>query len=183
MIGYIEPAKLGITGILLGLILLLFGRKLFWFLIAAVGFYVGLLFATRYLDIGDDWHGILIGFCCGAAGVLILYAIQKIALSILGFLTGVFLTFNLIEHFHFTFHWWLLVIGGIIGVIIAASFFQLALIVLSSLFGSFMVVREMPSESSVRSIIYILLAAMGFIVQYSMMKRKRDKKDKPPEPD
>lgn len=182
LIGLLEPVKFGIPGIVFGFIFLFFGRKLFWFLIGAMGFYLGLVFATSYLQAGDDWHGILIALCCGVAGVIFLYAIQKIALSILGFATGVFFTFNIIQHFRYTFHWWLLLIGGIIGIIIAASFFQVALILLSSLFGSYLVIRELPPDFSFRTVLYVVLAILGFLVQYSMKKKKKEKEKKETSP-
>lgn len=180
MIGFVEPSHFGFLGILLGLVFLLFGRKLFWFLIAALGFYIGLLFATDYLNLANDWNGVIIGLCCGVAGVVLLYLIQKVALSVLGFLLWVFLTFNIMQHFRFPFHWWVILIGGIAGLIVAASLFHVAIIFLSSLFGSYMVVHELPLDASSRATVFLLLACIGCVVQFSMMRRHRKKQDQTP---
>ncbi len=177
MTGFIEPSHFRSLGILLGLLFLFYGRKLFWFLIAALGFYAGLLFAKNFLDPGNDWNGVVIALICGVAGVVFLYLIQKVALSVLGFLLGVFLTFNIIQHLGLPFHWWALLLGGVIGLIVAASLFHVAIILLSSLFGSYMVVQELTLDPSSRGMIFIVLAAIGFFFQFSMMQRKKKRRD------
>ncbi len=178
---FVEPMNFGIAGILIGLLLIFLGRKLFWFLIAAVGFYAGLIFAINYLNVENDWHGIVIALLSGMIGVIVLYLLQKIALSVVGFLGGVLATFYLLQYFQVHLHWWLLIGGGVFGLIAAAWFFQFALILLSAFFGSYVVVRELPLEKPMSTVLFLLLSAAGILVQNSMMhKRKREKKPNGP---
>jgi hypothetical protein len=179
MLENVEPLRLGIPGIIMGIILLLFGRKLFWFFVAVIGFYLGLVFATNYFNAESNWHGIIIAICCGAAGVVILYLLQKIALSIFGFFAGVLITFHLTEYLHLPFHWWSILLGGILGMIIMASLFQLAVILFSSFFGSYMIMLELPSGFTAKTTIFVILALIGSLVQYSMMKKNKEKGEAP----
>lgn len=177
---FVEPMRIGLPGVLIGVILLFFGRKLFWFGIAVVGFYFGLSSADALGIAGDGINGLIVGVIAGLAGVFLLYFLQKLALSILGFCAGVYLTFILMHRLHFDVTWAWLLGGGIAGLIIAGVFFHTAIIILTSLFGAFCIVREIPESTGYQIPLFLVLALFGMFVQNAMRKR-HGKKDKKPE--
>jgi hypothetical protein len=181
LLAYVEPMKIGIPGVLLGVILLLFGRKLFWLGIAVLGFYIGLSAAEAFGITGEGFSGIAVGVIAGLLGVFLLYFLQKIALSVFGFCAGVYLTFMLMHQLRFDVTWAWLLGGGLTGLIIASVFFHTALIIVTSLFGAYCIVREIPASSGYHMPIFVLLAMIGMFVQNAMRKQqgKREKNEKP----
>ncbi|HUN66763.1 MAG TPA: hypothetical protein VMW43_11760 [Bacteroidota bacterium] len=167
---FVEPMKIGYPGILIGALLLFFGRKLFWFGIAVVGFYIGMSFADAVGFAGEGLGGILVGIAAGVLGVLVLYALQKLALSILGFCAGVYLTFMLMHRLQFDVTWAWLLGGGLAGLIVASVFFHTAVIILTAVFGAFCIVRELPGGTESQSVVFLLLVLAGVYVQNSMRK-------------
>ncbi len=172
-----EIQRFGIAGVIVGIVLLLFGRKMFWFLIAALGFYAGIVLSREMLHLGNDWHAILIGALCGIAGVFLVTAVQKIAVGLFGFFAGAFLVTTFALSYHMELHWWWIVIGGILGAVIVGKLFQIALILLSSLLGSYAVLREISTTPDpFQSPLFYVLALIGLAVQFSMYKSGKEKR-------
>ncbi len=171
-----EIQRFGIFGLAAGVVLILFGRKLFWFLVAVAGFYAGMALARELLHLGEDWHAILIGICCGIAGVFLVTAVQKLAIGIFGFIAGAFLVTTISVSYHIDLHWWWILIGGIICAFIAGKLFQIGLIVLSSVLGAYMVTREVSGAEPFQSSLLYFLALVGLVVQFSMWKSSKDKR-------
>jgi hypothetical protein len=181
ILAYVEPMKIGIPGILIGILLLLFGRKLFWFGIAVVGFYIGLSAADMLGVTGQGISGIIVGIIAGVAGVFLLYFLQKIALSIFGFCAGIYLTFILMHRLQFDVNWAWLLGGGLSGLIIASVFFHTALIIVTSLFGAYCIIREIPVASGYELPLFIVLVMIGMSVQ-NAMRKKQAANEKPEKP-
>jgi len=59
---------LATSSIVLGIILLLFGRKLFWFFVGVIGFLTGVLLATHYLQGQPEWVILIIALIAGVLG-------------------------------------------------------------------------------------------------------------------
>ena len=66
--------------IVLGLIVLALGRKLFWLFIGAVGFITGLYIAKHSFYGEPSWVMLLIGLVVGIAGALLAIYLQRIAI-------------------------------------------------------------------------------------------------------
>src|SRR3954454_15552467 len=80
-----------------GAALLLAGRKLFWFFVAAVGFVAAMEFATRYFGCEPRDTVLLASLVAGIIGAVLAVFVQKLAVSLAGAATGAFL---LNEYFH-----------------------------------------------------------------------------------
>src|SRR5262252_9561801 len=78
-----------IVGVLIGIAILFFGRKLFWLCVAAVGFAVGVQIAPLLVNEPSSLLALLIALVLGVLGALLALFLQKIAIAVLGFLAGV----------------------------------------------------------------------------------------------
>src|ERR671931_2384037 len=77
-----------IVGVLIGIAILFFGRKLFWLCVAAVGFAVGVEIAPLLVNESSSLLVLLIALVFGVLGALLALFLQKIAIAVLGFLAG-----------------------------------------------------------------------------------------------
>src|SRR5437762_7058180 len=77
-----------IVGILIGVVILFFGRKLFWLCVAAVGFAVGVEIAPQLVNEPSSLLALVIALVFGLLGALLALFLQKVAIAILGFLAG-----------------------------------------------------------------------------------------------
>ena len=158
--------------IVLGILLLFFGRKLFWLFIGAAIFVAVMTLVPRYFPHHDSlvfYIAIGVGFVAAVAGVFL----QKVALRVAGFLAGGFLFFNLWEDFATlnALPWWLpFVVGGVLGAILLSVLFEWALIVLSSLTGAYLITEGFHLAPSMHLGVLLVLALIGIVVQGRMKK-------------
>lgn len=164
---------------IIGLVLLLFGRKLFWLSVGVIGFLVGISLGEQLFPQFTDTVLLIVGVCLGVVGALLAILIQKIAIGTAGFFAGGFFTQNLASHFQFTFgpkmEWLPFLLGGIVGAIILVWVFEFALIILSSLVGAFLLVRELNAPDDLEMIFFIVLAAGGMVIQFRKSKKQESK--------
>src|ERR1700757_2423833 len=107
-----------ILSVLIGAIILFFGRKLFWLCVAAVGFAAGVEFAPHLMHEPTPVLQLSIAIVFGFIGALLALFLQKVAIAVAGFLAGGKLAMALVAAFiadgarysGITF-----IIGGIIG--------------------------------------------------------------------
>ena len=169
--------SLPIISVLIGLALLLFGRRLFWLFVAALGFAIGLELAPYLSQNPPLWLSLLLSLGLGLIGAIIALLLQKFAIGIAGFLVGgrvavaVAAAF-LVNHSHYvamTF-----VIGGILGAILLLALFDWALIIFSSIEGARLIADAVHLPNTGATILLIVLAVFGIIAQ-SMMFRSRQR--------
>src|SRR6266436_1392666 len=77
-----------ILSVLIGAIILFFGRKLFWLCVAAVGFAAGVEFAPHLMHEPTQVLQLSIAIVFGFIGALLALFLQKIAIAVAGFLAG-----------------------------------------------------------------------------------------------
>src|SRR5438876_10496131 len=77
-----------IIGVLIGVVILFFGRRLFWLCVAAVGFAVGVEIAPLLVNEPSSLLALLIALAFGILGALLALFLQKVAIAVLGFLAG-----------------------------------------------------------------------------------------------
>ena len=77
-----------IIGALIGAVVLLFGRKLFWLCVAAIGFAAGVELAPHLVHEPSALLSLTIALLLGIIGALLAVFLQKIAIGVLGFLAG-----------------------------------------------------------------------------------------------
>jgi hypothetical protein len=165
-----------IISVIVGAAILLFGRKLFWLFVAALGFAVGLEIAAYFMKEPPQWMTLLIALGCGVIGALLAILLQKIAIAVAGFVAGGRIAWALaatffVEHAHYrgiTF-----VIGGILGALLLLALFDWVLILLSSVEGAHLIGNGITLPEKGAMILFIALALIGVIVQGSMLRRSR----------
>ena len=162
--------------ILMGTILLLAGRKLYWLFVAVVGFIAGFLFTDILAPQSSTWLLILIGLIIGSLCALLAVFLNQLAVALVGFLGGGLLAIQLLAYFEIdsgNFNWISFIIGGIIGTILAVLIFDWVLIVFSSLFGAILIGSAWENPSTLINLLVLVLFLVGIGVQASLMYRQR----------
>ena len=83
-----------IISVLVGAAVLLFGRKLFWLFVAALGFAVGLEIAAYFMKEPPTWLTLAVALGCGVVGALLLLALFDWVLIFLSSVEGAHLITN-----------------------------------------------------------------------------------------
>jgi hypothetical protein len=160
--------------LLLGAVLLVAGRKLFWLFVGIIGFVTGMQVAARFWN-GPEWTAIVIGIIVGIIFALLAVFIEALAIGVAGFLAGGFIltTFtNLLGINDGLLFWVLYAIGGIIGILLVMLLFDWALIILSALAGASLIVQSLFSGSGAYGLIFILLFIVGIVIQAFTLQRE-----------
>jgi len=159
-----------LTGIyvVLGIVVLLFGRTLYWAFIAIAGFLVGMMLAKEWLADQQQWVQILAALAAGVVGAVLGIFIQRLAFAIGGFFAGGYLAIAIATQMHAPGdpNIWLIA-GGVLGAIIAALVMDWAIIVLSSLAGATAILSPFAAKlgDQLFPILFVLLAAIGIVFQ------------------
>jgi hypothetical protein len=163
---------MGIFNIILGLILLLFGRKLFWLFVGVLGFIVGIEYSSMFLANQAEWVLLLIGFVTGCLGAILAIFAQRVAFALAGFYAGSFLTLIITHSFFYSDpNLILMLLGGIIGALLAAWIMDPTLIILSCLVGAGAIVKALHPGQLASALLFILLLAVGIFVQTKLFTR------------
>ena len=164
-----------IVGVVLGVVILFFGRKLFWLCVAAVGFAAGLQIAPLLVNEASSLLALVIAVVFGILGALLALFIQKIAIALLGFLAGGKLATAIAAAFfvqHAQYSTIIFVIGGIIGAILLLAVFGWALIVVSSFIGAYLIQSAIVLPPTGLTLVFIGLAILGIFVQTVSFRRR-----------
>ena len=179
--------KVAVARLIAGILLLFFGRRLFWLCVAAAGFAAASRIGTEIFPENSGMMVLIVALLCGVIGAVIAVFLQRAAIALAGFILGGYLALALLENF-VVLHgsgaqqmlWFAGIIGGVIGAIVISVFFDWALIFLSSLAGALLVVeaflpawhaRNTAAGSS--ALIFIVLSVCGVLVQSRMLSSRR----------
>lgn len=161
--------------LIMGIALLVLGRKLFWLFVGAIGFLAGMEFASAYLQGYSENIVLIAGVVGGVIGIVLAIFVQKVAVLAGGFIGGGYLAMNIVQN---TMQqpvgqsaWIAFIVGGILGAILVSILFDWALILLSSFVGAMLVVQSTGLGPNTAPIAFFILAAAGIFVQ-AWMKRK-----------
>ena len=163
-----------IVGVLIGVVILFFGRKLFWLCVAAVGFAVGVEIAPLLVNESSSLLALLIALIFGVLGALLALFLQKVAIAVLGFLAGGKLATAIAAAFFVQYAQYstiIFVIGGIIGAILLLALFGWALIVVSSFIGAYLIQSAIVLPPTGSTLVFIGLAMIGIFVQAASYRR------------
>jgi hypothetical protein len=159
-----------------GLIMLVFGRKLFWLFVAIVGFLVGMEFIDLLLTNQSIWIKLLGGLGAGLLGALLAIFVQRVAFIIAGFFAGTYFALLLAHPLGVTGASLILAVAsGVIGAIVAALLMDWAIIVLSCLVGAGVVVSRLGLRDVNTAIVFLVLVIMGILVQAKLMEHSEKK--------
>ncbi len=163
-----------ILNLFLGILLIFTGRKLFWLFVGGMGFIVSLNLVLQLFRGQPILILLLIALIVGGIGALLAIFVQKAAIIFGGFLAGAYLLGSLSGIFHLNnqLNWVLYLIGGILGGVFVAAVFEWSLIVLSSLVGALLIVREINLAPGLAILGGLLLFLVGVGIQASVMSRE-----------
>lgn len=162
-----------LISLLLGIALLVAGRRLFWLFVGALGFIAGLQFASLIPQISEGTI-LVIGLILGVLFALLAVFLQRFAVGIAGFLAGGFILTTLAGRMGIgddVFPWALYLIGGLVGVLLVMLLFDWALITLSSIAGAVLILQSFSSDTPAGSAIFILLVIAGIAIQGFLLPR------------
>lgn len=162
-----------LISVLLGIALLVAGRRLFWLFVGALGFITGIQLASLVPQISEG-TALLIGLVLGVVFALLAVTLQRFAVGLAGFLAGGFILTTLAARLGTgseVFPWVLYIIGGVIGVILVMLLFDWALITLSSIAGAALILNSFSTQAAAGGLIFLVLVIAGIIVQSSLWSR------------
>jgi hypothetical protein len=162
-----------IANVLVGLALVVAGRRLFWLFVAAVGFVAGLEIATPVAETQPTAAALLVALLGGAIGAALALFLQPVAVTVAGFAAGALLVESAGGgSWHGPVAAWLpLVVGGLVGAIVMIAVFDWALVILSSLVGAELVATALPFAPSMRAVAFAALLVVGLAVQTRIAPR------------
>lgn len=163
-----------IVGVLLGIVILFFGRRLFWLCVAAAGFAVGVEVAPHLVNEPSPLLALVIAVVFGLLGALLAIFLQKVAIAVLGFLAGGKIGTAIAAAFFVQYAQYstiIFVVAGIIGAILLLAVFGWALIVVSSFIGAYLIESAIVLPPTGSTLIFIGLAILGMFVQAASFRR------------
>ena len=165
-----------IISVIVGTAILLFGRKLFWLFVAALGFAVGIEVAKYLIHDPPVWVTLVLGFGLGTLGALLAIMLQKLAIAVAGFVAGGRFAVALLAAFfvdHAKYHAITFIIGGILGALLLLALFDWVLILLSSVEGAHLIGNGIALPQTGAVIVFCALVAIGVVVQGSLLRGSR----------
>lgn len=168
--------SLPLISALAGIALLFFGRRLFWLLVAALGFALGLQLAPYLSQNPPLWLSLLLSLGLGLLGALLAVMLQKLAIGIAGFLVGGRVAVAIaaafwVNHAHYSVITF--VVGGVIGALLLVALFDWALIIFSAIEGARLITDTVHLPSTGTTVLIVALAFFGMMVQSAMFRRGR----------
>ncbi len=164
-----------ILPIIAGIILLLFGRTLFWLFVGVAGFLFGLEIAPQLFHLESTAMTYLVALSVGIVSAILAIFLQRLAFALGGFFAGGYVGSILAEQLQAglaeqsqtgdSFTIWY-VVGGVIGALFAALLMDWAIIILSSMVGAVAIVDGFGIHGgSVGLILLLVLLLAGCIFQ------------------
>jgi hypothetical protein len=154
--------------VLVGLLLLTLGRKLYWLFVGAIGFVAGMSLVTGATHRAPDLTVLVIALVVGLVGAVLALFLQRVAIAIAGFVGGAFLGVRLWDAFAASGRgdaWLPALVGGIVGAIVVFAIFNVALILISSLVGAAVVAQHLGLAGNVQGLVFVVLAILGIVIQ------------------
>lgn len=169
---------MNLINLVLGIVLLTTGKKLYWLFVGVVGFVIGMGLATQ-LVLDPPWLVYVVALGAGILGAILAHFLQHLALSLVGFIVGGYGALRLAGLFGVADGanvWMALIIGGIVGLLLVSSAFDWSLYILSSWAGATMVVEAIGLQATVGSVVFFALFVLGMIIQVGLFRDQSKKK-------
>jgi hypothetical protein len=157
---------------LVGLLLLVLGRRLYWLFVAGIGFLYGLELAPRLLPGRSETVIVIIALALALVGALVAVAATKIVLGLIGFAAGGGIAVLLLGNLRIdsgAVALGVFVVAGLLGAVLLLVLFDWTLIALSSLAGASLLVMsaqrllEIPPIAG--TVLVLVLAVVGALIQ------------------
>ena len=161
-----------LAGILVGLVLVLFGRRLYWVFVAGIGFLTGLALAPELLAGQPEWLILLAALGVALVGAVLAIVAQQLTIGLIGFVAGGGIGLLLLRALGVAGDapaWAVYLVAGIVGLVLMLVLFDWALILLSSLAGANLIVAgvsaRFPLPHGIALLLLIALVIVGVVVQ------------------
>lgn len=154
--------------VLVGLLLVLLGRKLFWLFVGVVGFLAGMRFGAQLVTGQSEIVILTLAIGVGVLAAVLAIVLQRVAVALAGGLAGGMLAMRLAVLLGInaeTVGWVFFAVGAVLAAILVSAVFDWALIILSALIGASMVSDVLPFDSTARFVSMIVLFVIGAFVQ------------------
>ena len=176
----LPPHTLDFVAIAFGLVLLFFGKKLFWIFIGGAGFLAGVAIASNLpgVETQSESAVLIVGFVFGIIGILAAIFLKRVAFRIAGFIAGVLIAYWIVEVIKLTepvWVWTSLGLGGLIGLLLIVAIFDAALIILSGITGAMMIITSAPIPKELENALFVGLSILGIVVQFQILKSTKPK--------
>jgi hypothetical protein len=159
----------------IGAAVLLFGRRIFWLFVAAVGFAVGLQWAATAFPGHPEWVTLLVAVVAAAAGALLAVSLQLLAIAVGGFLGGVYVAQTAMRAFHEPSGvppWAVILVAGVLGAVLLLWLWDWAVVALSALTGAALLAPLPRLDPALQSLLFVVLLAVGLVVQAGQLARQ-----------
>ncbi len=163
------------ANVIIGILLLTLGRKLFWLFVGSLGFLAGLQLAEQYFGTQPLWLAWAVAMIFGLLGTLLAVFFQNVAIVVGGFLAGSTIAAYIAMLFGITVNPLINLCFGIVGTIVLYALFDYALIGLSSIVGATVIVDEIVWSPRLEMISYTLLIVSGILFQTILWRMKKSK--------
>ena len=170
-----ETNAVFIIQIFVAVAILMLGRRLFWIFVAGIGFVAGMSIAGDFVQPDREWVTLAIAVAVGLVGALLAVFVQKLAIVVAGFLAAAFLVQSIAadlgligDSLNLA-----MIVGGVVGAIVASILFDWALIVLSSLAGAALLVDALEMDPLLSLVAMMVLATAGIAVQARMLQHDK----------
>ncbi len=170
-----------IHNIIAGVVLLTFGRKLFWLFLGVAGFLFGMEIAPALFGHQAQWVQLVIASITGCLGALAAIFLQRLAFTLGGFFAGVYLTLRIIQPFitaDNTTMIFIVIGAGLLCAVIATLIMDQAITLLVCLVGAGAIVGELNSGHSMAAFIFVILTGAGYLFQEKLLpwRKKADRR-------
>jgi hypothetical protein len=167
--------RMFIARVIVGALLLVFGRRLFWFFVAASGFAAGVT-AANLAGVESEGVSLIIGVALGLLGALAATLFQKFAIVLAGFLAGAFIALRFGAEFGLgsgSGFGLFVIAASVAGAVLMSIVFDAALVGLSALAGASLVVEGLQLRGSTSLPVFVVLFLVGVAVQSAWMRPKQ----------
>lgn len=170
-----SPVVLGVAGLLL----LLFGRRLFWFFVGVTGAVAALWVAVEVLGFDRGLPSLVAAGVAGVAGAFLAVLVQRAAVGLVGFAAGVWGGLALLEVLSGAAEALpsdlarlvAVLLCGVLGALLAARLFEAVLVVLSSLAGALLLVAALGLAGGEALLVAAVLLVLGLLAQWRLARR------------
>jgi hypothetical protein len=152
----------------IGFLVLIMGRQIFWIFIAGLSFALGLFISSQYFTVQFDWRVFLISILSGIVGALLAVTFQRFAAGIAGFATGWYLSTVLLGYFspdQASTELILPIAAGVVGTIFLVRYFDWGVIIASSLAGAAIILNGITLSRNIELSILLIFSIVGVVIQ------------------
>jgi hypothetical protein len=158
------------------IILLFWGRKLFWLFVASMGFLLGFYYAPLFFPTQSLFLIWVISMIAGILGAILAVFAKDAAIIISGFVAGLYITYTILFLIHFPhsqLNWILLILGGGVTAWLLFNIFDYVLIFLSAFVGAYTLVKIFNIFPQFSLIIFFIFFCVGIVFQMKVYLSKK----------